>query len=536
MTFTIAPLLLAAGLQAAVGEAAVAPQWEAVEISFEIKHRAANPYVSVDGSVEFTHQSGRVVRRPLFWDGKSRFAVRFASTESRGTWEWRLAVPEEWAVASETSGRLESVPARGTTRLSQHGLWYVPRGSRQLLHRDGTSVVLVADTAWGLPWRATPDQVRRYAEDRRDKGFNATLLMTVQPDMRAEGPRDRGADGGFAVAFEDLPRGHINEMNVGYFQELDRLVAILVEHDIVPVFQPVFHGYGWKGLDTAGNVIVPDEYARFCRYLVARYGAGPAVWLVGGDGVGDAPGLGPGGETIEAWDDYEQPTGIHYAPHGRTDSFQDAGWLDFQWAQTGHNGEHLPEVAMALYHQRPPKAVANGEPTYENMGAEGKAAGWWQGHEAWSNLCAGGTMGVVYGAGSLWNWVLRPGEPGHQDWTLARGQAWYDALGFDGSRYVGLVGKILNRYPTFGMEPNWRIAPARRGLLVPEKLFVLYLGNGGRVWFPDVGKLPRHYRVYDPRTGEILVEDSLEDDLRGFHSLETDAGEPRLVVFFTRQQ
>jgi hypothetical protein len=536
MTLTIAPLLLSVGLQAAGADAAAAPQWEPVEISFEIDHPAANPYTSLAGSVEFTHESGRTIRRPLFWDGDDRFCVRFASTERRGAWEWRLTVPEEWPVASERSGRLESVPARGTTPFSRHGFWHVPKGQRQLRHRDGASVVLVADTAWALPWRATPDQVRRYAEDRREKGFNAALLMTIQPDMRAEGPRDRGADGGFAVAFEDLPQGHINEINVGYFQELDHLVDILVEHGIAPVFQPVFHGYGWKGLDTAGNVIPPEEYARFCRYLVARYGAGPAVWLVGGDGIGDAPGLGPGGEAIEAWDDYGQPTGIHYAPHGRTDSFQDADWLDFQWAQTGHNGEHLPEVAMALYHQTPVKAVANGEPTYENMGADGKAAGWWQGDEAWSNLCAGGTMGVVYGAGSLWNWILRPGEPGHQDWTVARGRAWSDALEFEGSRYVGLVGKILNQYPTFGMEPSWRTAPARRGLLVPGKLVVLYLGNGGNVWFPEVAALPRRYRVYDPRTGEVLVEASLDEDLEGFHALQTDAGEPRVIVFFNQEQ
>lgn len=534
MTIAALSLALILGPQGVETSPAVAPRWEAVEISFRIDPRHANPYASTEGAVRFTHQSGTVIRRPLFWDGGETFRVRFASTESRGTWQWRLEVPEGWSVASPRSGTVESAPSRGTTRFSRHGFWHVPKGARQLRHRDGTSVVLVGDTAWALPWRATPEQARRYAEDRGAKGFNAALLMTVQPDRRAEGPRDRRADGGFAVAFEDLPTGHINVMNVEYFRELDALVAILRAHGIAPVFQPVFHGYGWKGLDTAGNVIPPDEYARFCRYLVARYGAGPAVWLVGGDGIGDAPGLGPGGEAIEAWDAYEQPTGMHYAPHGKTDSFQAADWLDFQWAQTGHNGEHLPEVAMALYHQRPVKASANGEPSYENMGAEGRAAGWWQGHEAWSNLCAGGTMGVVYGAGSLWNWILRPGEPGHQDWTVAKGAAWDDALAFEGSRYVGLLGKILNEYPTFGMEPNWWTAPARRGLLVPGTLFVAYLGSGGNVWFPEVGTLPRRYRIYDPRTGAVLVEASLKEGQRGHHSISTDEGQPRVIVFFDR--
>jgi hypothetical protein len=342
----IAPLILAAvAASAALPERA--PQWEAVEIAFEIDHRSGNPYVEVEGHVVFDHESGERIRRPLFWDGGDRFAVRFASTRSAGRWRWRLELPGELRVSSPRAGELEAAPPAGTTRFSTHGFWTIPKGARQLIHRDGSSVLLIADTAWALPWRATPEQVRRYAADRRAKGFNAALLMTIQPDRGAQGPRDRQADGGFAVAFEDLPAGHIERMNVEYFQYFDALHAILVEHGIAPVFQPVFHGYGWKGLNTAGGVIPPDEYARFCRYLVARYGAAPAIWLVGGDGIGDAPGIGPGGESIEAWDDYGQPTGMHYAPHGETDSHQSAGWLDFQWAQTGHNGEHLPEVAMA---------------------------------------------------------------------------------------------------------------------------------------------------------------------------------------------
>ena len=71
--------------------------------------------------------------------------------------------------------------------------------------------------------------------------------------------------------------GHLNQLNPGYFQTMDRLMDILVEHEIVPVLQPVFQGYGWKGLSVAGTVAPPDEYARYCRYLVARYGAWLAI-------------------------------------------------------------------------------------------------------------------------------------------------------------------------------------------------------------------------------------------------------------------
>jgi uncharacterized protein DUF4038 len=85
---------------------------------------------------------------------------------------------------------------------------------------------------------------------------------------------------------------------------------------------------------------------------------------------------------------------------------------ELRLTQTGHEGEHVAERVAGMWRNLPVKAVANGEPTYENSGWIGKATGWWQGHEAWSNLCAGGTMGVVYGAGTLWQWRLHADEPG----------------------------------------------------------------------------------------------------------------------------
>ena len=393
-----------------------AAQWQEIELTFELPSAAANPYTDVDVWVEFTHSDGEVLTRPAFWDGGDVWRCRFASTQPSGIWRWQATPAPRRARCVPPSGALNAGPALAE---NARGLLRLAPGGRTLVHSDGTPALIVADTAWAMPWRATVEDVERYATDRQQKGFNAVLLMTVQPDMGATGPRGRNIDYGFEVGFEDLPNGHLNQLNADYFQYFDKIVSTLHRHGITPILQPVFHGFGWKGLGVAGPVVPTEEYARYCRYLVARYGARPAIYLVGADGSGTEPQVEAGGVEVQRWDAYGQPTGIHYQPHSTADAHQAAEWLDFQSCQTGHQGDHVPDRVANLWRNEPHKAVMNGEPTYEETVRPGNGAGWWQGHEAWSNLCAGGTMGVVYGAGSLWQWRVRPDEPGFHPYFLA---------------------------------------------------------------------------------------------------------------------
>ncbi len=493
------------------------------ELSFTTSASFANPYTDCDVWVVFTHdETGACLTRPAFWDGEGIWRVRFAAPKP-GTWHWEsFSAPLDPSLAGQ-KGELT------TEQDETQDFWTIPPGKRNLIRRgDGKPVLLVGDTAWALPWRATHAQCEVYAKDRQAKGFNATLLMSVQPDRNAVGPRDRTQHDGFDVGFEDLPSGHINQLNVSYFQYLDGLAETLTAHSITPVWNPVFHGYGWKGLQVAGTVIPPNEYARYCRYLVARYGAQPALWLVSADGDGYAPGIDPGGWEIERWDTYTHPTGIHYAPHQEPNAYQDRAWLDFQWCQTGHNGEHLPERVATMWEQRPVKAVANGEPTYENIGQRGRGAGWWQGHEAWRNLCAGGTMGVVYGAGSLWQWRLDPEEE-HAAWCIAEGAGWREALDFEGSHYVGLLSRIMEKYSFAEMQPDHCHTFGRPALLVPGKLFLVYLHEGGTLTLARTEGIPTHWRVVDPKTGSILSTGI------GHGAISTDSG-PCVVIYNEEKQ
>ncbi len=498
------------------------PQWTSYEITIQSNKQYNNPYTETEVWAWFVNDKGDSLVRPVFWDGGNTWKLRFAPPDAGHTWYWQVysSVEDE---GFEKSGALRSVPYTGNNKLEQHGLLRMSEGKRNIIHADGTPMLLVGDTPWSIPFRATTEQVEEYAADRRKKGFNTALLIGVQPDKQAEGPEARNTVEGFARGFYDIPQGHLNQLNPSYFQTLDSIMSILHRHEIVPVFAPLTHGYGWKGKGSLGPTAAGEEYARYTKYLMARYGSSPALWLLSLDGHGNAPGVVPAGEILEKWDAYEQPTGLHYNP---CDDFlatwavndsshcyhynrmhQGAAWLDFQWAQTGHDGKHLYHKVERMYDNKPVKAVMNGEPTYERMNEGTVGIGWWQGEDAWNQLMHGGTMGVVYGAVSVWQWKITPDEPGWEEWTNAP-YNWKDALQFEGSRYVGCISRAFDGFDFKDMERRWDLTGNKLPLLAREGVFYIsYLDKGGNI---SIKGIPENMPCYwfDPVKGEFHSEGS----------------------------
>ena len=498
-----------------------AEQWVTHEIALTSEVKYVNAYTDIDVWAQFINSNEDTLIRPAFWDGGNNWKIRFSPPDTGSTWSWTtFSSPYDKGLAGK-KGSLTSVAYTGRNSLLKHGLLRMSGGKRNVIHADGKPFLVVGDTPWSIPFRATTDQVKIYAADRMKKGFNAALLMSVQPDMFAEGPESRNTVLGFARGFTDLHEGHLNKLKPDYFQYLDSLIQILVDHGIVPVYQPVFHGFGWKGKTVLGPVADPGEYARYCRYLVARYGSMPAFWLVNGDAHGLDRGVKPGGEMIEKWDCYQQPTGIHYNPaddylaswaNGDSSrcfhynrSYQDETWLDFQWAQTGHDGLHLYHKVERMYDNKPTKANLNGEPTYEGMGNGKNGLGWWQGEEAWNQLMHGGTMGVVYGAACLWQWKVNPDEPGWDSWTDAP-MSWKEAMAQEGSNYAGLVSKAFADFDFADMERRRDLTDSDRYILAKEGVFyIAYLDKGGTITIKNmIAGLPFYW--FNPKTGVFVTE------------------------------
>lgn len=510
-------------------EERVAKKWEEIELRFNSKVDYQNPYTDVDFRVEFYHSNGDTLIRPGFWDGENTWNVRFASSEEIGEWSWKSfsSNPGDNGL-NEGEGKIICTPYSGDNQLIKHGLLKMSEGKRNVIHADGTPFLMIGDTPWALPWRGTVESVTAYSKNREERNFNTALLMSLQPDKGVDGSRNRTEEGGFGVAFEDLKEGHINYINIDYFQTLDSLMNILVNHGIVPVYSPVFHGFGWKGQDILGWTVNPTEYARYTRYLIARYGAMPAMWLVGADGNGRNNGVEEGGKEAEKWDCYKQPTGIHYTPFrflGHDSllnstwiyekiAFQDAKWLDFQWFQTGHSGKHVLKYTEMMYNNVPVKATANGEPTYEGIRDSSNGSGWWQGDEAWSQFLSGGTMGVVYGAGGLWNWKLTPNEEGWPEWADSN-VSWREAIELPGSKFVGYLGKALKGLDITDIEKHPELAEGNLCLAKPGKIYIVYLPEGGNVKISQLSESLK-YQWFDPRAGEFISDGDVESETQEF--------------------
>lgn len=502
-------------------------QWTVHEITLSTDQAYENPYTDVDLWAVFVSEKGDSLLRPGFWDGGDSWKIRFTPPTANEKWTWQTysSSKKDKGLSGKT-GTLQSVAYKGDNQLLKHGLLGMSSGKRNVVHKDGTPFLVVGDTPWAMPFRATVDQAKIYAKDRQEKGFNAALLMSVQPDTKAQGPEERNTPQGFKRGFTDLHEGHINQLKPSYFQYLDSLIYVLLDHEIVPVYQPVFHGYGWKGKQVLGTNVDPNEYVRYCKYLLARYGSQPALWLPAGDHDGKDPGVKESGEMWEEWDAYQQPTGLHYNPcddyvaawavnnpakhcEHYNKSHQSEPWLDFQWAQTGHGNEHLYHKVERMYDNLPTKANANGEPTYEGMNGGKNGLGWWQGEEAWMQLMSGGTMGVVYGAATLWQWKVTPDEKGWPVWT-DQPMSWREALDMEGSNYAGFVSKVFEGYDFADMEKRPDLTGGKNALLAKEGVFYIsYLNTGGTITISGVPDgLPYHW--VNPKVMELGEEKPVE--------------------------
>ena len=434
----------------------------AVEWSFTSASARADPFNETELDAVFTDPAGRERRAPAFWAGGKNWRVRFAAGEP-GIYHFRTVCSDVNDPGLHgVTGSVELKPYEGENRLYKHGFVRVAPDKRHFEHADGTPFFWLADTWWmGLCQRLRwPEDFQALTADRVDKGFTVVQIVAgLYPDMPAFDPRGAN-EAGFPWE-ADYAR-----INPAYFDSADRRIQYLCDSGLAPC---IVGGWGyhlpWLGV---------EKMKRHWRYLVARYGAYPTFWCVAGEGImpyylsktkqEDRAAQKKGWSEVAAYvrkiDPYHHPISIHPTDSART-QLSAASLLDFDMLQTGHGDrDSIPGTLAAVrksYATVPIMPAIDAEVCYE--GILGRCSAEIARFMAWSCVLSG-AAGHTYGANGIWqvNVAGHPyGKSPHGgDW----GQTpWDEAMRLPGSRQVGLVRKVVERFdwPRFRPHPEWAV-------------------------------------------------------------------------------
>lgn len=443
-----------------------------IEWTVESRKTYADPFNDLDVDVIF-RKGGMSWRVPAFWRGGQKWTVRFAPPVA-GDYSLRLESTDRGNPdLNGDKGTLKTAEYGGQSELLRHGMLRVSRNQRYFEHVDGTPFFWLGDTWWmGLSDRLDWGGFKELAADRRAKGFTVIQVVAGLVPFEEQGPSDPGfCNEGGCVWGEGFSR-----INPKYFDAADRRIKHLIEVGLVPAIVG-----GWNNvLARMGTTKMKQHW----RYIIARYGAYPTFWIVGGEVIDPPPNLAgqipahvrphlrPGWSEIIQYiresDPYHHPVSAHEAIPPLDLPLQDERLSDFDLFQSSHGGwpSLATEVAqMGMHYARTEisKPIVQGEIGYETLGEEHFSN--FQRAAFWLSML-NGAAGHTYGANGTFESYTGE-KPLHRiRWSF---MSWQEGMRLPGSYQIGLGAKLLQRYEwwRFTPHPEW-VTPRGTTLLKPR--------------------------------------------------------------------
>jgi len=424
------------------------------EVTLHSAKTYQNPFVDIELDAVVTQPDGKKLRVPMFWAGGSRWCLRYASNVT-GLHTFRTECSDTTNPKLHgVEGNIQVKPYTGKNPLYHHGPIHVSKNGRHFEHADGKPFLWLGDTWWkNLCKRLTWEGFQELAADRKKKGFS--VIQIVAGPYPDEGPFEPmwENEGGLPYHTRDY-----KEINPEYWKYADRRLAHLVDTELVPA---IVGAWGRADCD-AMKVAGVEGLKRHWRYLIARYGAYPVVWILGGELHNDTKwGVGPWAEVgryVRSIDPYRHPLTVHSGGGRRGQEGDD---LIISYDMVG--GSHRQDVAISsaignfttAYSKEPAMPVLVGETCYEGHMQTGFP--YVQRHMFWMYMLSG-AAGHTYGAAGIWHASVE-GDPGCAssafggrkvyDWTT-----WREGMNYPGATQVGLGKKLLLEYPWHRFEPH----------------------------------------------------------------------------------
>jgi hypothetical protein len=498
-------------------------QWTVFETSFESSKHYANPFTDIEVNVVFERLKKKWIV-PAFWAGDNKWTIRFAPP-AVGEYTYRVeSKDKENAGLNGKEHTLRVNPYQGDNPLLKHGFLRVSDNKRYFEHADGTPFLWLGDTWWkNLSKRMTWEGFQELTSDRKAKGFNVVQIVCgPYPDESMMESRWEN-EGGLPYETKDF-----SIVNPEYFRYADRRIKHLVEAGIVPV---IVGGWGRPqggSMSTLAQVGL-DGFKRHWRNLIARYGAYPTIWMVGGE---TKDSYGPWSELakyLKDIDPYNHMLCYHAPGHPRKE-LQDNSMFDFDMLAIGHDGMNTVnrtfDLMKSCFEALPERPVLCGEACYE--GHMQTNFQYIQRYMFWSFMLSG-AAGHTYGAAGIWHAGVE-GDPGHTgykgqeyDWTT-----WKEGMNYPGSTQLGIGKRLLEKHPwsRFEVHPEW-VEEGCFAAGIPGEVRIIYLPRRNIYnWEgPTIKDLDPtvDWQVYyfDPVTGRRFEQDKIKAVAKnGTNSLE----------------
>jgi hypothetical protein len=397
-------------------------------------------------------------------------------------------------------------PARSVKNLKLR----VSANGHYFVDQEGRPFFYLGDTCWLLFQRPNREEVDEYLKDRASKGF------TVMQAYVLRGLGKQHPDGNSslldATPFIDRDPTRPNEE---FFKNVDYVVNRANELGLV---MGLVTAKSWHVTEHPEKVFDEKNAYTFGKILGARYKNNAVLWFPGGDSapgkydavwVAMAKGLkdGCGGSQL-----------VCYHGQGSTSSsmwFHKADWLDFNSIQSGHHfGSDSYAFVCKDYGLAPAKPTVDMEPAYENhpTGADKPRI---DSHkvrtQAYLAMLAG-AAGHGYGSLDLFYFYKDADGPFPKNGF----QHWRTAMGYEGSRQVGLMRRLFEQRPWYKMVPDQSVLASEPGggpfqlaaARAEDRSFAIGytpVGQSVRVSLDSLNGAQVKAQWYDPRAGTWIA-------------------------------
>lgn len=330
-----------------------------------------------------------------------------------------------------------------------------------LEQKDGTPFFWLGDTAWELFHRLTLEEIIKYLDNRKAKGFNVIQAVVL---AETDGLR-------VSNKYGDVPLINMDptKPNEAYFKLIDTVVKLAAERNMYMALLPTWGDKVTLNYGGFGPVIFTKDNAYpYGKFLGERYkSATNVVWILGGDRPPEhncndwkpvwgaiAKGLDDGAakHIIKTF----HPGGSIWES---SPLLHKENWMDYNMIQSGHAALDVPVWKNILidWSLQPTKPTIDGEPCYEDHPINpwptwDPARGYFRDYEVRKQLYRSvfsGGFGVTYGHHSIWQFYNPTVEKiNYPD------RYWYEALDRPGAYQAGYLRSLMESRPFNNRIPD----------------------------------------------------------------------------------